>query len=110
MVIRLLALTAILAGAAAPHTALAQELGDAGKGLTYASQVCAQCHALRRGDLYSPMPKAPAFEEIANTSGVTGISLAASLHSVHENKPNFVLSEGDRDNIIAYILSLKRPG
>jgi mono/diheme cytochrome c family protein len=108
MVIRLLAITAILAGAWAPHAVLAQEPGDAEKGLAYASQVCAQCHALQRGDLYSPMPKAPAFEEIANSAGVTGISLAAILHSVHENMPSFVLSEAGRDNIIAYILSLKR--
>ncbi len=108
MVIRLLAITALLAGAAVPHTVMAQEVGDAGKGLAYANQVCAQCHALRPGDLYSPMPKAPAFEEIANTSGVTGISLAAILHSVHENMPAFILSQDERDNIIAYILSLKR--
>jgi mono/diheme cytochrome c family protein len=93
--------------AVASHTALAQEPGDAGKGLAYATQVCAQCHAVRAGDKFSPNLKAPSFEGIANTSGVTGISLAATLHSVHENMPAFVLSMDERDNIIAYILSLK---
>ena len=89
------------------HAALAQLPGDAGKGLAYATQVCAQCHAVRPGDKFSPNPKAPSFGDIANTSGVTGISLAASLHSVHENMPAFVLSLDERDNIIAHILSLK---
>jgi mono/diheme cytochrome c family protein len=106
MFTRILATVAV--AAVASHAAMAQEPGDAGKGLAYASQVCAQCHAVRPGDTFSPNPKAPAFGDIANTSGVTGISLAASLHSVHENMPAFVLSANERDNIIAYILSLKR--
>jgi mono/diheme cytochrome c family protein len=100
-------LAAFAMSAVVSHTALAQEPGDAGKGLAYATEVCAQCHAVRPGDKFSPNPKAPGFEDIANTSGVTGISLAASLHSIHENMPAFVLSMNERDNIIAYILSLK---
>ncbi len=108
MFIRILALAAIFAAAAASHAARAQEAGDPERGAAYAKQVCAQCHAVREGDNISPNPKAPGFEDIANTSGVTGISLAASLHSVHENMPAFVLSAGERDNLIAYILSLKR--
>jgi mono/diheme cytochrome c family protein len=105
MFARILATFAI--SAVVPHAALAQEPGDAGKGLAYATQVCAQCHAVRPGDKFSPNAKAQSFEDIANTSGVTGISLAASLHSVHENMPAFVLSMDERDNLIAYILSLK---
>ena len=105
MFARILATFAI--SAVASHTALAQEPGDAGKGLAYATQVCAQCHAVRPGDKFSPNLKAPSFGDIANTSGVTGISLAASLHSIHETMPAFVLSMNERDNIIAYILSLK---
>ena len=62
---------------------------------------------LGRDSNYLPNPLAPSFEVIANTSGVTGISLNATLHSVHENMPNFVLSRTDRTIVIAYILSLK---
>ncbi len=94
----------IIAGA---YEARAQEAGDAAKGLHYVSQVCAQCHAVRKGDNVSPNPLAPSFESIANAEGVTGISLAATLHSVHENMPNFVLRPDVRDHVIAYILSLK---
>ncbi len=104
---RIFALIAISA-AAASYAARAQEAGDPSKGLAYASRVCAQCHAVREGDELSPNPEAPSFGDIANTPGVTGISLAATLHSVHENMPNFVLAPNERDNIVAYILSLKQ--
>ena len=87
--------------------ACAQERGNPSSGLIYAEQVCAQCHAIRKADEFSPHRLAPSFETIANTAGVTGISLATILHSVHENMPNFVLAATERDNIIAYILSLK---
>jgi mono/diheme cytochrome c family protein len=107
MLIRILALSALLSAANISAVAAAEEPGDPSKGAAYAQKVCAQCHAIRRGDNFSPNALAPSFERIANTSGMTGISLAATLHSSHENMPNFVLSLGERDNIIAYILSLK---
>jgi mono/diheme cytochrome c family protein len=88
--------------------AWAQEPGNAENGFNYAKQACAHCHAIRKGDNQPTNPLAPSFEKIANSSGVTGISLAAVLHSVHENMPNFVLPANDRDNIIGYIVSLKR--
>jgi len=102
MLTRLLALSALFVTAGASDVARAQE-----PGLNYAQQVCALCHAVRKGDQTSPNPLAPNFEAIANTSGVSGISLATILHSTHENMPNFVLSENEQDNIVAYILSLK---
>jgi mono/diheme cytochrome c family protein len=107
MLIRILALAACLVTAGI-YPAFSQEPGNPDGGFAYAKQACALCHAIPRGDDHSPNPKAPSFEAIANTSGVTGISLAATLHSMHENMPNFVLRPNDRDNVIAYILSLKR--
>jgi mono/diheme cytochrome c family protein len=104
MLARILVLS-VLFVAAAPLRA--QDGGDPAKGLIHAQQVCSQCHAIRQGDKRSPNPLAPSFETIANSSGVTGMSLAAFLHSTHENMPNFVLSVTDRNNLIAYILSLK---
>jgi mono/diheme cytochrome c family protein len=106
MCTRMLALAAIL-GATASQ-AHAQEAGDPAKGLDYAKHVCAECHAVLKKDKFSPNPKAPGFQEIADTPGTTGISLAATLHSVHENMPNFTLAADERDNVIAYILSLKQ--
>ena len=106
MLTRILMLSALFATVS--YSTSGQEAGDPAKGFIHAQQVCAQCHAIRGGNKLSPNPLAPSFETIANTSGVTGMSLAASLHSTHENMPNFVLSKTDRNNVIAYILSLKR--
>ncbi len=108
MLIRILMVGALFATAHISYVAGAEEPGDPSKGAVYAQKVCAQCHAVRKGDNFSPNPLAPTFDAIANTSGMTGISLAATLHSTHENMPNFVLSLNERDNIIAYILSLKQ--
>jgi mono/diheme cytochrome c family protein len=107
MLTRILALAACLA-TVSTYPAFAQEAGNAESGFNYAKQACALCHAIRQGDNHSANPKAPSFQAIANTSGVTGISLAAALHSVHENMPNFVLGPNERDNVVAYILSLER--
>ncbi|MFY9641266.1 MAG: cytochrome C [Rhodomicrobium sp.] len=105
MITRIFTLIAISA-AAASCAASAQEAGDPAKGFAYAGKVCAECHAIREADEMSSNIEAPSFEDIANTPGVTGMSLAASLHSVHENMPNFVLAPDERDNVVAYILSL----
>ena len=107
MLTRLLALSTLFVTASTSYVARAQEPGSPAKGLNYAQQVCALCHAVRNGDQTSPNPLAPNFEAIANTSGVSGISLATILRSTHENMPNFVLSPNEQDNIVAYILSLK---
>jgi len=107
MAARILAGAGFFAVAGGLSVACAQEAGDPAKGLQYALQTCAQCHAIRKVEKLSPNALAPSFETIANTAGVTGISLAASLHSSHENMPNFVLDVAERDNVIAYILSLQ---
>ena len=104
---RIFAVTLLLAEAATSYALRAQEAGDPRMGLHYARQVCAYCHAVEKGDKFSPNHLAPSFQDIANTPGITGISLAVILQSVHENMPNFVLTPNERDNIIAYILSLK---
>jgi mono/diheme cytochrome c family protein len=108
MLIRILAISALLLATNISERVGAEEPGDPSKGAAYAQKVCAHCHAVRKGDNFSPNALAPSFETIANTPGMTGISLAATLHSSHENMPNFVLSANERDNIIAYILSLKK--
>jgi cytochrome c2 len=101
---RVLAVCAIVAAVGTPSLALAQDSGDADKGLSYALHSCAFCHTVLKGDEASPDRLAPSFEEIANKADTTSMSLAAMLHSVHKN----ILSEQDRNNILAYILSLKR--
>jgi len=88
--------------------AQAQEAGDAKAGLTYAQQVCTQCHAVLANEQLSPLPQAPTFQAAADTPGMTATALAVWLQSSHPTMPNIVLAPKDRDNVIAYILSLKR--
>jgi hypothetical protein len=47
-------------------------------------------------------------KDIANLRSTTAISLKAFLRSNHSNMPNFIISSADTDDVIAYILSLKR--
>lgn len=85
----------------------AQEIGRPAEGLASAQRLCAQCHAVGKGQARSPNRNAPRFEAIASTPGMTSIALSAALHTSHESMPNIMLEPEDRANIIAYILSLK---
>ena len=88
-------------------SSIAQAVGDAARGATLASTVCAQCHAVRAGELRSPDPMAPNFSSIATTLGMTDRALRVWLQSSHPTMPNYVLSPGERNDVVAYILSLK---
>ncbi len=87
--------------------ATAQEIGDAKAGRAFAAKHCTECHAIEPGEATSPNRKAPNFTTVAKTSGMTGRALAAWFDTSHPTMPNFVLRAGDRDDVIAYILSLK---
>jgi hypothetical protein len=50
---------------------------------------------------------APTFRAIANTPGMTALALTVFLRTPHRNMPNLIISDSDRDNVIAYILSLR---
>ena len=103
-VLRLLTMLMVLG---IPAFATAQEVGDAGKGLVYANKYCAECHAVLRGESTSPRPKVLTFEAIAQTPGMTGTALAVWFRTPHPTMPNFIIPPADRDNLIAYILSLQ---
>jgi mono/diheme cytochrome c family protein len=85
----------------------AQDLGNVANGAAFAQTVCADCHAVKKGQKRSPNPKAPSFERVANTPGMTGIALHAWMVSPHPTMPDLVLGGDDKDNLAAYILSLK---
>jgi len=100
------ALGGVLAGAVIGAVA-AQDFGDVARGRTVANTVCAECHAVGKGQAQSPNLEAPPFEAIANVPGMTGIALSAAIHTSHRTMPNIVLPEADARDVIAYILSLK---
>jgi mono/diheme cytochrome c family protein len=93
----------IVAGLASSAEA---QTGDPGAGVTYAKQVCAQCHAIDQTGT-SPEPTAPPFKDVANTTGMTATALRVWLSTSHPTMPNIIVEPQDMDNVIAYILSLK---
>jgi mono/diheme cytochrome c family protein len=86
--------------------ATAQEPGDVKKGAELARSVCAHCHAVGSGERRSPDPMAPSFASLATTPGMTGTALRVWLRTSHPTMPDYILGDQDRDDVVAYILSL----
>jgi hypothetical protein len=89
--------------------AAAVELGNAAVGHDYARDVCAECHAVEKGETISPILEAPPFQEVADTQGMSARALVVWLQSPHPTMPDLILPAQDADNVIAYILSLRSP-
>jgi mono/diheme cytochrome c family protein len=89
---------------------VAQEPGDAARGAKLAGSVCAQCHAVRADQSHSPDPVAPSFANVAGWPGMTDRALRVWLQTSHPTMPSFMLKRRDRDDVVAYILSLRRAG
>jgi mono/diheme cytochrome c family protein len=87
----------------------AQLAGDAVRGRVYAMQVCAECHAIENSAAASPNSGAARFLDIANTPGMTEIALSAFLFTPHRSMPNLIVPPADARDLIAYVLSLRRP-
>jgi mono/diheme cytochrome c family protein len=86
---------------------LAADIGDAGRGLAYAQEVCAECHNVLRSDAASPNRLAPPFKKIANTPGMSITALTVWSRTSHPTMPNLMIEPNDMDDLIAHILSLK---
>jgi len=104
---RAVGLMSALALNAAALPALCEEVGDPVRGKAYAEKVCAECHAVLAHQDASPLFGAPPFRAVANTPGMTGTALAVWLQSPHPSMPNLLIEINDRDDVIAYILTLK---
>lgn len=96
----------VLASFSASAT-LAQDSGDARRGLAYARANCAECHGILATDMQSPRRGVATFKRIAETPGMTATAIAVWLQTSHPSMPNFVIPAEDRANIAAYILSLR---
>jgi mono/diheme cytochrome c family protein len=101
---------AIVVSTALISHAFAHEPGDIKRGAALADSVCAQCHAVRAGQLRSPDPMAPSFTSVAKTPGMTDRALRVWLQSSHPTMPNFILSSKERNDVVVYIMSLNTKG
>src|SRR5262245_26901656 len=89
---------------------LAAQENDIRAGLVMAERLCAECHAVRLGDLRSPNSSAPTFVAIAAAPGMTSADLRAALNTSHRTVPSLMLSSDQAAAIVAYILGLRQPG
>jgi mono/diheme cytochrome c family protein len=87
--------------------AWSQEPGDPRQGEAFARAACSQCHAVGRNDLRSPNRYVPSFRNVAKSPGMTATALFVWFEIPHPSMPNLILRRADKDNVFAYILSLK---
>ena len=99
--------TAATAGAAVAQTA-PQVAPDPAKGHTYATQFCAQCHAVEAGATASPNAQAPTFVSAANTPGMTAMALRVFLSDMHDKMPSLIVPPANLADVVAYILTLQK--
>jgi mono/diheme cytochrome c family protein len=86
---------------------LAQDFpGDPASGRIYTIDWCSDCHPAERSADNPGL--APDFTSIAALPSTTALSLRAFFQSNHDRMPDFMLNTAEADDIIAYILSLKR--
>ncbi len=111
------ALSALFAAAGHAAAQTAPPPADVAAGRTVALRVCSTCHAVPDREALPPMlrPPAPAFTAIANRPPTTETSLRDFLASTHASvqepsgMPNPQLTDEQAVNVIAYLLSLRRP-
>lgn len=87
--------------------AFAQNTGNALAGHALARQWCAACHLVAPGEGRAS-DAAPAFEAVARRPSTTETSLRVFLQSPHQRMPNYTLTRQETDDVVAYILGLRR--
>ena len=80
--------------------------GDPAQGKQFAEAQCSACHGVGRNE-NSRNRAAPSFGDIAASAGLTATAIRVWLQSPHATMPNIRLNDEDKDNVIAYLLSLK---
>jgi cytochrome c len=104
----LLLLAALFALPAAPATA--QTVGDPAAGGRLARTWCANCHVVGPGQAATPATgdAAPTFASVVARPETTALSLRVFLQTPHQRMPDFALSRAEADDLIAYMLALRR--
>jgi mono/diheme cytochrome c family protein len=93
--------------AAALSIASAQDLrGNVAAGRDLAGHWCGNCHQIDGGP--SARPGVSTFEQVARLPSTTALSLRVFLRTSHADMPNIQMSDADADDLIAYMLSLKK--
>jgi mono/diheme cytochrome c family protein len=105
------ALPTLLGGALCQLIAIASpawaEAGDSARGRALAERYCARCHSIAPGRTGGE-PGIPSFMRMAADPEQTRASLRQFITLPHFEMPPPVLTREEVDDVIAYILSLRR--
>lgn len=80
--------------------------GDAPRGEAVATQWCSQCHAIRGAQPDTRRP--PTFEDVAARPGRDRAYLQRFLDEDHFPMTTYRLLDGEKDDVVAMILSLRK--
>lgn len=98
--------------------ATAEGAGSPAEGHRLALKICAFCHVVAADQEFAPIlrKRTPSFRAIANARGMTAESLKKFILTTHSsvaepaNMPNPQLTDDQANDIVSYILSLRRSG
>ena len=91
-----------------PFPLAAQEIGDLTTGKQLAESWCSSCHVVTPSSQSGAATGVPTFAAVARMPSSTAMSLRAFLQTPHARMPDLHLSRDETDDLIAYILSLRR--
>ncbi len=97
--------------AALVGTAHAQDMrqGNALEGKRLALDLCSGCHVVAPEQVRPAIDVVPPFTTIANNPDTTEFRIRGFLHDTpHPIMPNFIFTDEEVENLITYILSLRR--
>ncbi|MCW5771539.1 MAG: cytochrome c [Rhodospirillaceae bacterium] len=83
------------------------ESPDPARGRAVAERSCAKCHAIAPGRT-GPEPAIPSFMQMARDPDHTRASLRQMIELPHHEMPAQSLTRAEIDDVVAYILSLKK--
>lgn len=109
--LRLLATAMVIAAALLfirMHRADGAATAEASKGQRLVEAWCKECHSIDGSAVTAGKPNAPDLRKVAAMPSTTALSLRVFLNSTHTNMPNVIIQPSDADEIIHYILGLKR--
>ena len=87
--------------------------GSIGFGRHLAEEICGECHRVSQPPTAKPPPMqeelaAPDLVERMRDPGVTEMALRSYLRTSHPVMPNIRLSIEETDDVVAYLMSLKK--
>jgi mono/diheme cytochrome c family protein len=78
------------------------------RGAELARRWCANCHVVEGSPAAASADGLPSFPALANAPGQSADHLRATMNPQHSRMPDFALSKRQQDDLVSYILSLRK--